>query len=1590
MHVKKVLDYFFLSKKMEQLLKTISSLSKQKRLVPAEQIICTTLLSFEDVFPKKITDDESSKIEKELLALYSINNGELSMQCSVRIAKCLLKVYSSQSSPKLWDLITFVTKKPSTANIYGVSHIIDAIGSTSKSMLPGLVKKLILVLHKFPIPCLMALTACVKVDKSGLKNLVESCYNVAMKNFDLTNNSVQLLVLQLLQACIGCDAVQKKALLASAEYIFRHSKDPFVIDECSFYVAQIAFIPFAAKVNQPAKQAAEWSIAKKGGGTGDEKYFEEAFSVISQFKGFFPKILQHFLDLLPPQMIHKNLPLLFNYVRKTMQSEVVQLMSLFGFDVRKELFTSVSKEQPPSAQQLLLLRALQCDYLSIREIAALAMQLTQKGNATTRRIAASYFANLANNYPDHARLYLETATLFLANPPEDNPNHIKDFKGMATIATYILGASPLRNQWSDELAANIGAFLNRALLIENIFDIQFWAAFSLMIVLPKCLVPHELVEVALENFIKFFDNEVTIGDLRFKKMKAIGLILALFLVQHPEYDQAPQILQLLMDQYSLQCQTSRLAVFLAGPKVIPKTPQLTNIVILLLDPILKAQPSPEYTLERIKCPMPTGEELLAPITFKEPKFEIIFDKISAQPFVYYTLENFSKLAAALEESAVNSVVNKLIFSSENKRMGHNLLLSIVKDPKTRDLLPTGLHATLIDQMSEQGDPLLQQVIAEVVGIWVKDDIDAIKNCIKILSGMRNRTKCLVYSAIFAHAVLDENLISMMMHELDDIAKNTNATPYALHALSVLYSCHSVMLGAMRITDIQCHAIIQFFDSSVTLDPFNLYYLSLCFQNLLPILSPEIAEERASIIPMIKLIIQSFRATKIPFSTQIMFRVLRGVFAFARALLDKEPLVYPTKKGASIPLQLAACGAFADKLKIPSPEDPDFFDLIPNIFVLLQRSNDKRASEFINAVANCFAEDAINHPDDEETRKRLKQWIKLIKTILSASALPNTGDATIEADILVKNCALALGKTLLPVLGKSKPLLTECLDDLMTSTTRSIETKKKELTALAFQLMHLMIIEFEEYKTEGGNRLLELYDSQFSIAVRFGFQSDLALSGSFLIKYLGFHYENLKQRPEEFQTVLNSYVHGLTTCKQRNFAFLSIASSMCSIARQNASVFKLIESFSEELVPMFSEVIRTSMKLWTTKPPKWAEIAQFRSNYETFYRELASSFVWLQSYFKMSIISANELVKFFNEEISHCTESWRIISAFEALAATFMYYADEITPQQVNDAISSVHHAHQLSPQLLSTALPSFLLSCSRLIKEGNDETWEQLVGFALKSTFSLESLAHLVQKGPATAINELADEIAANVVKELKNKGNAQLVDESRASAFFVILFNKNPACANRLINTLFNDTQLLKENVTFLMNASKRALLLSDDVEYEKPAALAWKYFIRGGMVFISDLLLKKPSVGAKVFTSDNLQTLQDLCINDANNVVVFLQFCRLGLEISVKQLENVHDICVAAGKIAIASMSQWGADVQRSREAISNSINILSIIKNADETSLREAFDASSQRQKQTSVQFAEKQIGKLQTRKKVRVLKTFSSNARKVQEDDEWQSL
>ena len=215
---------------------------------------------------------------------------------------------------------------------------------------------------------------------------------------------------------------------------------------------------------------------------------------------------------------------------------------------------------------------------------------------------------------------------------------------------------------------------------------------------------------------------------------------------------------------------------------------------------------------------------------------------------------------------------------------------------------------------------------------------------------------------------------------------------------------------------------------MALQPYSLLYLSLCCSHILPVITPEIAAGSSPVLPMIRNIVSGFTNITLPYSRQIMYRTMRAVFVFAKELADKITLVYPSECGTSLIEQLTACGAFADLLKVRKP-GVDFFDTVPKVLAVLQRTGDLRASEFLESVVAEFVSNS--DASSNTARQRLIEWIQVIKVILAANQLPSAGsDVTIEASNNVKICALKLAYLLVPMLAESKPLLGENLDDVV--------------------------------------------------------------------------------------------------------------------------------------------------------------------------------------------------------------------------------------------------------------------------------------------------------------------------------------------------------------------------------------------------------------------------------------------------------------------------------------------------------------------------------------------------------------------------------
>ncbi|KAH0788315.1 hypothetical protein GPJ56_007789 [Histomonas meleagridis] len=562
---------------MEELITTLVGYTKIEYLHPTEQILMTSLVYFEELLPDKYDDSLFEKYEKVLLQLFMINKGNLSCSCSTRIGSCLLALYQKTDPPKIWNLITMVVSHPNPSIIYATGYIVDKIGVHVKSMIPGLVQKLLGMTKDLMYPSTYALCQCFKRDHKGLQSYLKKSLSYAKKGFHTQKNeSLKLISLKLYRTLRKCDNYPSKQILT---IIFDQMKNPetvLIYDQCSYTASKIIATPI---INLPTDDSAEsdFGIHKNTKAeSAVDKALRSSFAIFREHSEYFPSLLYHFLNLLNPQIICKKLPLLFKLVRTVSQEEVYQLMSLFGPDVKKELFSVVSKENPPSGAQLSLLMDLNYDFSAVRELAALALQLSSASHLASRKAASNFFKKLAEKYPEHASLYLETSMLYLATPPEDNPTIEQDLRGFSLIASSILAGSRSPNFMANKVAKNISIFLDKALGIKNVFNTYTASAFKVMTYLPSYMIKKDLVANVISQFTKSIqgmDLNALIDGKSKQIIKRLSTSICTFLSVHnnnSEYSKFSQMFVKLSYSPFIRSKKLIIAIIKATPKIISK------------------------------------------------------------------------------------------------------------------------------------------------------------------------------------------------------------------------------------------------------------------------------------------------------------------------------------------------------------------------------------------------------------------------------------------------------------------------------------------------------------------------------------------------------------------------------------------------------------------------------------------------------------------------------------------------------------------------------------------------------------------------------------------------------------------------------------------------------------------------------------------------------------------------------------------------------------------------------------------------------------------------------------------------------------
>lgn len=1360
---------------MDKLLAQITRLSKQTTLPNGEQVLIINLASFEEVVTDQLSDELFDEFDRVLVSLLNINKGNLSVQCSSIIGKCLLHLYSQNQVPKTWTLFTTVTKKPNPALIYATGYVIDKIASKSHSSVPGFVKLLLAQSYSLIMPVTYALIQCFKRDHMELKSYVDKTMKVASKAISMPSIAIQLLGVRLFRALLRSKPNVSK-ISQMVLPVFSNTNSTFLIDQICYLVARMASLHIKIEQNEaPSNEENEWELKNKGKELNNED-LKKSFQIIHPFKEHFHQIARRFLFLLPPAFIHRNRKALFSYIKRYNVDDVSILINLLSSNDREELFQSVRKDLVVSESNLVLMSHLTMNEETLNETAGLALQLATRSNDNQREAGANFFSILPSLDMELSQTFLTTATTFLLRPPEKYKKINRALRGMALVASNLIYSAP---SLLDAVKSDMLEFIHTSLsTYKQIWQGPVQAAFTILAVIPSELVEKDLVEKVLNDFAAYYEKNSIISDKLKMRSNSLAAAIAMFLATEPQFEAAERAIIIIYENDALTSIAADVCVSHAFPLI--KYNQ--TIWRKLRTKINQATPSLSFIRSKLRSPMTQKTSLTRSLHAKYVhELKPIFAQVTESIFAQEVVDNFAKIILALPEEMQHHYIDTMVDHQLYYKVAPSLILTLIQNPTTRQLLPGTLPASIITEIKKVVPDRTDehtQALCECLAIWTKFNsgyTEEIKEA--IIKMPESTSKCLAYSGLLSHVNLTDTQITEVIQDLNLLSMKPEYSAYALYALGVMYQSYSIQLNQMSYGDTQCSALIEVMNTTCSLNPYNLYYASASFTAMLPVITPEMNANRLNTL---KILFSLFDVTPIAFSRQIVFYTLRSLFAFARQLIKPSMLVYPQAKGTSLSCLLAACGAFADLLNF-TDYDIDYFDLIPRVLFLVQIvTTDSRPSLFIQSMAKSFI---AKKPLSIE---RLKEWTHLIKQCVSVGVLPTTEQAIVGSQEAVILCCMQVASIILPAVAETVPLITECLDDIMTSSIRAIEFSDQEIRNVSFNVISEVIEFFKDRTNENGIPILNLYDSLFNTAVRIGFMH-LNESRKFLKQFLNLQIKN--------GNLLDSFINGVKQCKDTNkMEYISISAELVNNSRINPYVFDRLEAILPQLMKQFNDIILTAQKIWTDPETKWNVISDFRVKYSNCYNIIVSDLIWLQSKsFSSDHIPIIKLYDFFISEITSSSESWRIFAAFEGFNAILNNFAEEISDDSIMASLKTVYSSNKaFQASYLNTFIDAIACRIAR-----NEEAWKMMIEMIESySIYSENVFAHLIHYG--------TQENVLNHFEHFFNYVTLKKGPDCKRLAVSTMLFEKCPSLVEKMLNIILTGQFMRRFKVCFTFRSLK------------------------------------------------------------------------------------------------------------------------------------------------------------------------------------------
>ncbi|EAX97148.1 hypothetical protein TVAG_469220 [Trichomonas vaginalis G3] len=1207
---------------MNDAIKSLKDLAEKKNLFPAERIICTNVINLEKSMKDSLTEENSKDSINALQSVLEINSGNLSLQLSCRIEHGMALITSKFPQINLDEIIKSFIAKPTPAKVYVIGMLFYENAAKCIDIIPDLMK--IKMEEKHPI--FYAIETIFAKNLPGLEPFIKNVLEYLKQNSNTTNEAAQFYMVQLMMKIIRIKQDTENELVEIAKIIMNNATSRFVID----YICRLlAFI----------------GCSSLRGGTKPES-MKHALYFICIFPNYIHKTFGHFFHCLNIEYIQYHIETLTNFVIDYCPSQFPLLTCVLMPEHRKSLYTFFENNEN-FRTNLEIFDTLAWDEQTSFNVAGFAFDMVSSKDEAQRIKGSNYFTTLYSRNHDLAYRFLQHSLLFLEMPPEGLPHLNKNIIGKALVAANIISSTDIKDNIIRGSEERITAFLNRALDETEIFDAEFSAAFILLSSLPERIIPFDLVFDALKRFRQLFkDTPFTTPKMK-KKSKFVGETVAVFLAAHPYITKTDKTFELMLNNPdSFSSKVISLAAFLAFPKMQSAPSTLNRIANKLLPEIQSIRPNGDFIQYLVQKPMITKIGLIFGSQMKLPKWSSAFIYLNDEDFDIRISQNFSEFVNAIPKENVTFYISFLTKSEGQLATNIVLINNLLKDNVTAKFLPENTLDYLLDSISKFGTSRKVQIMSENVAMLL-NHYNYLDYCLEQSQKLSQKHKCYLFSAIFSLTktnLTNEKLYQMMM-EMIASSKVKSNSPVALNALSYLFTEHFTEFTDQKFSFDQLIFLIDLMNTNLSLDPYILYHMHVFFTSLLHTCIASLKTNDEYLFS-VRQILSLFSLTQIPFAHQIYYRTIRSVLSICPSLIDEYKDEYPHIGLMSVAQSLNACGLYSDLISLN--KTPKKFELylnrLPQILLLLQYSNDSRASDYVLSVAHLFTR------LDFDVSK-FNDFLNLIKKVLVEGIIPNIGHSLVGAKNEVKKCILEVLKILTKNLKFDQKEET-WQRDITSCAINPIMNREQEHYPACFSVLLNVIEKFG----------IESIEKELAQAAARGFNC-LDDSSTFLNKLLPLFFADSEKHFEYLKIYFNGIENMILMTPPFMQTFTLIVQNL-----QNEKVLAAIKSNIPKFVTFVKDFVATAMEIMDKNIDNNAQVGIFFTGWSNF----LESCVLFQKYTNVEIIDNLSVISFCCDEITRCKNQWRVVGAVNGLKSVFNNFeiSDQESISNLQDTLKS--------------------------------------------------------------------------------------------------------------------------------------------------------------------------------------------------------------------------------------------------------------------------------------------------------------------------------